>query len=63
MIGLCKYIDMNSLLNEYPIITQECTIWKIYYEDKQEGFKTDPDRLLAPNRYPYQLVDYLLKNQ
>ena len=61
LLGECKYIDLMSLLNEYPIVTQECTIWKLYYEDRKEGFITDNNRLLVPNRYPPEMVLYIDK--
>ena len=47
---------MKNVLNESSVLLQEASIWRLHYEDKWEGFQSNDDRLLAPNRYPYELV-------
>ena len=59
LLGSCNYIDTNYLLNECSIITQECNIWRLHYEDKWEDFKVDKNRLLVPSRYPFELINHL----
>ena len=62
LIGQCKYIDMKNVLNESSVLLQEASIWRLHYEDKWEEFQFNDDRLLIPNRYPYELVRSIEKN-
>jgi hypothetical protein len=58
-IGHCSYVDLNWVMIESPILTQEAAIWRSYYEDRDFP---DPDgsRFFIPNRYPPQLVAEVL---
>ena len=61
-IGHCSYVDLNWVMVESPILTQEAAIWRNYYEDRDLA-DADASRLYIPHRYPPQLVAQLLQQQ
>ena len=63
LLGACRYVDLGNILNECEVVTLECNLWRLHFEDKFEGYRVNLDRLAMGNRFPFGLVEWFRERE